>query len=477
MASPKALAAIALTLIIAAPICLGFAMSSETVEYTAWETEKNINLSETIYNAESPIYMDFNGSANNTYLLGYDLMDYVQHSSNPTAYPVRTPVTSSKTFNNTTWTAMPSGYWIMTIPADTSWELKSEDGRIHGTLGDTVLSGFGDSIKMNPSRTITVTTFTFSTSDYADASYGWKLPDRSSTWYNQMTNRYVDMVVDIPDNSKVVIGAYRLEKNADGEVFAAYGSTGGTLQPLGVYPYVKVRYSTESIQVSGLLSWPGMGVDYITYNTVTVENPNTPSSAHFERMALVTDEYADVIFRIDNAYIESGSFPWSVDASLDMASLFPAKSYSLKLNSIGIYGDSLTIGGTTYSITNNRITVGGQPVPLKGAVISSRYNGSTYDLYISGHEAGTTAAPASITFDGGWSLTVTGQILKQVTNEKAQWEPGGFAFDKDSFVGVIVLAAALAFIGIGIYGARSGIKVGLLLLICGGAALIALSTL
>ena len=39
------------------------------------------------------------------------------------------------------------------------------------------------------------------------------------------------------------------------------------------------------------------------------------------------------------------------------------------------------------------------------------------------------------------------------------------------------MVAAFAFIGVGIYGARSGLKAGLLLMVCGGAALIALTTI
>ena len=180
---------------------------------------------------------------------------------------------------------------------------------------------------------------------------------------------------------------------------------------------------------------------------------------------------------MESATILSGSFPSTEDYTLNMDNLFPDKSYSLKLNSIGIYGDTLTIGTHAYAVANGRITIDGDSVALKGANIASRWNGSSYDLYVASHKIGTSSDPASITFGGEWSLTVTAQILKQVTGEKAEWAAGSFAFDEDSFKGVIVLAAAITFIGVGMYGARSGVKVGLLLMICGGAALIAMITL
>ena len=57
---------------------------------------------------------------------------------------------------------------------------------------------------------------------------------------------------------------------------------------------------------------------------------------------------------------------------------------------------------------------------------------------------------------------------------REEWNPGEFAFDEDSFKGAIVLAAVVAFIGVGLYGARSGVKVGFLIMICGGAAVVAM---
>ena len=55
------------------------------------------------------------------------------------------------------------------------------------------------------------------------------------------------------------------------------------------------------------------------------------------------------------------------------------------------------------------------------------------------------------------------------------WAPGEFAFDKQDFAACGLLVAGALLVGLGMYGARSGIKIGLLLLICGGGALLYLT--
>ena len=50
------------------------------------------------------------------------------------------------------------------------------------------------------------------------------------------------------------------------------------------------------------------------------------------------------------------------------------------------------------------------------------------------------------------------------------WHAGEFGLDKRGFAVAGLLACAALFVALGMSGQRSGAKVGLLLLICGGAA-------
>ena len=606
MASPKALAAIALTLIIAAPIVLGYAMASENVPYSEWQTESRSNLSNQILNYETPIFGDYDGPNNNLYLLDasgliprYDRLvpTYNQVSSNYTSLPKYT--TSLDTYNltaatTTTYTLtntsvgttgsgatnilttkpftlvealhgvstvltytdsvltrdvpFPDGmiteatyhdnryqlsiydyeidetieisnvlrwsvystsatvyatlrdYTTLNIASDYSFgsinativKLTHSDGTVeyyeqplneytsysynsprffHVTTGDTrLLYQDVTSVAVSTSNSFIDYTKVVQTSDYAVLSEGWKLPASDVIWYNNFQNEAVRMMLKLDDNEALAV----LVPGSGTTVTIAKSSGAVTVNGtnLGGYTYMMVDVGMDKTTVYGISAWPGVGQYPSVLNTLTV-NYSTPLTVPFEELQLTKTGNPDL--RVDLSSIAMGSFPSTKNYTLNMNGLFPGKSYSAKFNSIGIYGDTLTVGSESFTVTNGRVTVDGDTVPLKGAIISSKYNGTAYDIYLGGHKLGTSASPASITFGGEWSLTVTADILKQVSGEKAEWAPGAFAFDKDAMVGVIVLAAALTFIGVGMYGARSGIKAGLLLMICGGAALIALT--
>lgn len=608
MASPKALAAIALTLIIAAPICLGFAMASENTTYTEWQTESNSNLSNQILNYETPIYSTYDGPNNNLYLQDisgtpptYDRLvpSYNQVSANATSLPEYTTTLDTLTLaasTNGTYTLsntsvgspgsgatnilaakaitkveaplgsnltltytdqvlqrdvpLPDGMLMeatyldglyhlsiydyeidetIDIPNVIKWSFTSSSATVYTLLRDyttisiasdyslvyagaaavkithsdsTVeyftqtseeystfafnsprffhISTNGDNLLYQDVTSVAIAavrpTLTYTevvqTSDYAVTSEGWQLPASSVMWYNNFLNEAVRMMVKLDNGESLSITvpgsgtAVTLSKSLG--TISVNGSS------LGAYTSMMVEIGMKETTVYGISSWPGMGQYPSTLNTITVAY-SSPLTEPFEEIQLTKTNNPDI--RIDLASVAMGSFPSTKDYTLNMSGLFPNKSYTAKLNSIGIYGDTLTVGTHAYTVTNGRISIDGETVALKGTTISSRWNGSSYDLYVASHKIGTSSAPASITFGGEWSLTVTAQILKQVTGEKAEWAPGSFAFDEDSFKGVIVLAAALTFIGVGMYGARSGVKIGLLLMICGGAALIAMITL
>ena len=56
-----------------------------------------------------------------------------------------------------------------------------------------------------------------------------------------------------------------------------------------------------------------------------------------------------------------------------------------------------------------------------------------------------------------------------------KWSPGEFAFDKRDFAAVGLLVAGACMVGLGMMGQRSGVKIGVLMLVCGGAALVYLT--
>ena len=484
MASIKALAAIALTLMIAAPIGFGYMFATEDTTVTSWESENRVNLSDTILNSEHPIYMDYTGTSNNTTLTNGEIV-YRETSSIPTSYPMQSIESVSITFTDDTWVDLSGySYWEIRVPnlVSVSYQMNGNTDQATSVVGPLTIFGYGGSLRFTDS-THTFTLVSYSDEGaYANLNAGWTFPlsSTSYTWTNNQVNETVTMLVDLPTNSGIGIGtALSIGRDNDGLV-TIYERK---IQPphllvqsedLGYYQYILVTMSPQGLTVSGLTAWPSIGASYQKFNTVDFVPMMFTMSETFDSMSFSVTT-TDVTLRVESATILSGSFPDTEDYTLDIGNLFPGKSYSLKLNSIGIYGDSLTIAGETFTVTNGRISVDGSNVSLKGATISSKLNGAEYDVYVNAIKVGTSADPASITFDGEWSLTITADILRTAENTSTQWAAGEFAFDKTDFAACGLLVAGALLVGLGMYGQRSGIKFGVLLLICGGAALAYLS--
>lgn len=314
------------------------------------------------------------------------------------------------------------------------------------------------------------------TGNYADPAQGWKVPiptdpDAFATWWtNNCSNDSVTFMLKFNNVADVYLGPGNGTGLSDATYRLRY-SSGQVLVNnvvLGAYNTVKVVISTEGLTVSGINAWPSMGSEPAALNTITVDNPiprfNTVN------INATNADLGNILFRVDKAEVLAGYFPSTNNYTLDMEGLFPAKSYSLKLNSIGIYGDTINIAGTSFGVTNGRISLGGNLVPLKGAVIKSLGENGVYSNTINGFALSDTAAPAQIYFGGEWSLTITGELMNETTNTRTEWQPGEFAFDKRDFAAVGLMVAGACLVGLGMTGQRSGVKMGVLLLICGGAA-------
>ncbi|MDY0413175.1 hypothetical protein, partial [Methanothrix soehngenii] len=99
MISNKALGAIALTLIVACPIGLGYVFALDQEEITVWESTSESNLTEILLNSNTEYYIGWEGPTNNSqlyyreYMEGYWIdrimaPDYVSTGSTYTSLPV-----------------------------------------------------------------------------------------------------------------------------------------------------------------------------------------------------------------------------------------------------------------------------------------------------------------------------------------------------------------------------------------------------
>lgn len=326
--------------------------------------------------------------------------------------------------------------------------------------------------------------------EYADVSAGWTVPGSgnpfSPYWYNGQTNASVSMCVHIEEGRDVFLEPrasvsdtepwVHIIRGSDGVVTVAHDVDGDTVSVvLGEYSDLYVTITKESFIVSGIPSWPAMGTAPSTLHTVTLDH-DLQDDFNFVEIAVPGNYYEDVRLRVDSAQIVAGTFPSTKDYTLNMNALFPSKSYSVRVHSIGVYGDSLTLAGVSLPVTNGTVTVNDRTIALRGADISciDRDGDGIYVTSIGTEEVGTTTGPGSIYLEGEWSLTATAYMLEEVTSTQLRWQPGEFGFDETGFVIVGLIACLGAFIGLGMYGKRSGAKVGVLMLVCGGAAIVLL---
>lgn len=484
MASMKALAAIALTLIVACPIGLGFLFATHEVPYDEWQADTTYNVTDKLLNHEAPTYITYNGVSNNTTLYNGTAMNYVTMGDNPTSYPATSITTTTQTYAADVWYDM-SAYDSWTVQWNTWSSLfyKPADGSYvsayGATSGGTTVSNNGGFISFTGDTTATLTTY-IDQGQYADVSDGWHLPTLNDYWMNNQVNRSALFTIYLPDDAQLRIGDVKIVNTAGAVTVTYYiyppiADYTPPVYTFGNYSYFQVLVTGEGVTLYGLDAWPRMDRNPVSYNTLSIPwGPHTTPYETFRQVHLVVSD-TDTIFRVDQTESLGGSFPDTLDATLNMSELYPGRSYELRLNSIGIYGDTITLAGQSYDVNLGRISVNGHTVPLKGAIISSYRTGDHFTNAINGIALGDTATPASVYFGGEWSLTATAALMVEVTGERTEWNPGEFAFDKRDFAAVGLLVAGACLVGLGIYGQRSGVKIGLLLLICGGAALIYLT--
>ena len=598
MVSTKALAAIALTLIIAMPVGIGFLTAVHQEETDSWQTTNSSKISDLMLNHQTPYFGSYKGSSNNAVLLGEDSASpqYVSTTSTFSSLPTYTEtshaVTTAASYNYSSGSAtadiavMPiSGYvpgytnavlgshdiyqiwtshmsveysmgggnsaiatlsnpdleqwtfWIYRSSANT-WAVYKEEsstpvllrtdiinwfaatdyenGRqvgyryadyetvdsslvpatisaIHASVnfGDNYIMG-NHNIALTSSAVIvdgveygidnstpvkiasvstTNATTSVATGNYADPANGWTVPDTSDSylWVNNQKNQTVTFYLkaDVTAGQYATIGGLRIfvDNQQIGAYLIAEGT--GSTQMLGKYSYLQVVVSTTGYTITGIASWPSMGTTPQTYNTLTF---NTAREVFYSVDIQATS--TNWHFRVDNANIEQGTYPSTFDYSLNLQQIYPDTNIDIYLNSIGIYGDYINFGGAQLTVDNGSVAINGKTYRLLHAHLSAWDEGTHYSLRINGDEIATTSEPPTIFWGGEWSVTATAYKIEQVHEYVTVWHAGEFGLDKKGFAVAGLLACGALFVALGLSGQRSGGKMGVLLLICGGAAIV-----
>ena len=518
----KKIALIAVVLVVAVPILLGYAMAFEETERTVWKESNTRSISSVLYNDIKYDNLALNSySLNSKIVLGDYYPEYVQIAQSPvTSLPIaRESFTASDPF-------VPSGVGSVFFYGDdtVSATIVHSGGTATLDIGNMNFDGstvFGTKSPLPLGYEYTgVTSVTFdgpyqtqyevSSGSYADVTYGWRLnvnhlnswgPDSLITYLELGTFTSIVMTMDFGEILESLdpgsAATFRISSNAtNDDLFLTVhrGSVSGESY-LRVY-YTPTKYYNAPLDDSDFSKntyqfimdlnkweahyvgkWPGIIGIAPSLGIWTIER--TVSVDTFNQFRFIIDDATESpIMRFDSAIREGFSFPVITNQTYDPATLMTDRttaSYSISLADIGYVGTSIGWGGQTFDIHDDAIVVNYKRIPLKSLVLESKFEDNTRTNSINGIDISTGANILEL--NGTWGAIVSLSELESETSTAMEWQPGEFAWNgvDESFALIGLVSSVAIFIGLGMYGRRSGAKVGMLMLITGCAAFIFLA--
>ena len=311
-------------------------------------------------------------------------------------------------------------------------------------------------------------------------------------WSNGLDNSQVDLLLrfdgtlgtsyDVNVNFVLDGQTYSVGIDRDGATGRIMVSGGGKTQPLGgglnnVFKYILISFDAEkehTISVVGLTGMNSFASDYEIRkaNTVIVHENVTNKDVLY--LSAVADDYTGIVSAfVSRTLSVMGEHPVIRDSSITMDDYWPNMNAMLFIPSVAVYGTSITIQGTTYPVTNGKITVNETEIPIIGLQIYRLGDG----MYINGIKVLEDYRNGTITFDGTWLFQGYLYQVVEVTQNVYYWNWGSFAFTFQEFCVMGLVTALFSVIVAGLYGKRSGAKVLSLMITAGCVALIYLSLL
>ncbi len=240
------------------------------------------------------------------------------------------------------------------------------------------------------------------------------------------------------------------------------------------------RITNGNVEAAYVGAWPNTLGPAYAYQTITVPFESQDPDADIQTLSFLKSSPTNTErVRVDAATTRSAPIPVIKDQTYSPTMLNDAADgYVTELSKVGQSGPSIEFAGNTYTVTDGRITVGTKKVPLEGLTFRSEKddNGNVIN-YIGGIRVANTASIPAVTLNGTWAMIVQTTYLDMEIVTVTEWVPGQFAWNgvDESFALIGLISCVATFIGLGMYGRRSGAKVGVLMLITGCAAFIFLA--
>lgn len=332
--------------------------------------------------------------------------------------------------------------------------------------------GTGDSL----STAITVYEITETEPIYMDIRDGVKLTNSTVMWDNGHTMNKIDILVrPMSDEITYQVKTHNAEGTSIGSVEVTVWNQNGTrismdlvntagatmktkTDNLGNWDTVLISYDGDSgtVTVTGVMSFSSF-LDYemtdrsvsmdtlkgtfLDSGTGTVRILGTPQTARF---GIVNT----------SVFLNNYSIAFS-NPSLDIREYYPDDNkYKLTFDSFALYGDSVTINGTTYQMEGNKInatwTVDGATgtglVPITGLEVATS-GADTTVTWSNGRTLTEATENNTISFSGLWYFNSDYYVGKDVTVTEYEWNPFSWGLTKaETIIIFLGLAAVSGFV-------------------------------
>lgn len=339
-----------------------------------------------------------------------------------------------------------------------------------------------------------------------DINGGFKIPKDLTHWSltNQVHN--ITMTLDLGSmvsDSVLYIGPLAINKTSAGRVYACNWDErlpGGVIP---IHPTMTELYydpvnttdncyqftwdnASDTMKLDYVGQWPnrmGIAQSYLHYeiayepsnpDPVNIAFRSTAGNTIVQQNAFTLKNTAESpVIRMERALVKGFEYPVISDATYNPGTF--RSNPGTTIMDITKYGTSITFGSNTYAVDNKdgTITLNGHKVPVNNLALTSHWNGARYDNAISGTVVSQSSTPATITFNGDWGASIETRSYDVTTVTETKWVPGQFSWDgvDTNFKLVGLMSSIAVFIGLSLYGRRSGARVLPLLVVCGGAAL------
>lgn len=518
------------------PILVGFVWPVGTTTEQGWETGDPINISNDVINSEISVFTRYNDPFNNNMNV-FDTSMYANEPVSVTSSPgpawnVSLPdvhfesvTTDSDGFyvipDVSTWKDWASYGAKSVVLAGAGWEEIDIDDH-QGQVADLIVFypetermffrtdnghefiAFNDSWKLTFSastsgvQTLNIPYIIYTMNDYVDLSAGFEMP-WSADWFNGYENKAANIILSTTDSSSRADLTFIDEKiyntnnikasvrvsSGDISLYVYDNSTLIYSEYLGsnsVYDKVllSIDYDSKTVSLSGLRGMASFIGDYqgAIRETITcnLDNPI------LFRSIQIYEDTGDVIWYVADTVSGVSSTPGSHDYFLNLRDYSATGSLQINLRSVQIHSDDIAIivNSTAYvgTIEGNTLTIrtddGYLTVPLNNLIIGLIDN----KVYLNGNpisDLGTFVSSATIRFYGDWLMSVYLYHMEPVSVEGYTWLAGGFGLDVMGFCSVGLITSVGSALGLGLYGRRSGMRIGLVTmtaLFCAAAYLI-----